>query len=78
MALISGALGYFLFSLGQKSIEASEATVFSYIKPIFAVPLAVIWLGEKITVPFIIGSIIITLGVAVAEIKKSHLASPQG
>lgn len=78
MALVSGALGYFLFSLGQKTIEASEATVFSYLKPLFAVPLAIIWLGEKITLPFVVGSIIITIGVAIAEIKRARLASPQG
>ena len=40
--------------------------------PIFAAPLAVLWLGEKITPMFIIGAVIITIGVAIAEIKKKR------
>jgi len=31
MAIISGALAYYLFQLGQKSIESSEAAIFSYL-----------------------------------------------
>lgn len=74
MALISGALGYYLFQEGQKSIESSEASLFAYLQPIFSAPLAVFWLGEKITFPFIIGSSIVALGVFIAEYKKSKLA----
>ncbi|NTV79075.1 MAG: EamA family transporter [Clostridiales bacterium] len=43
--------------------------------PIFAAPLAVIWLGEKITPVFIIGAIIIAVGVFIAEVKKKRYNS---
>jgi drug/metabolite transporter (DMT)-like permease len=70
MAVASGALAYFLYQKGQKAIEASEATLFGYLGPIFAAPLAVFWLKEKITLPFIIGAIIIAIGVFIAEYRN--------
>ncbi len=70
MALISGSLAYFLANKAQKTIEIGEAAVFSYLYPLFAAPLAIIWLGEKITSTFIFGGTIIILGVVIAEIKK--------
>ena len=72
MALISGTLAYALWIRGQKSIEISEAGVFAYLVPIFAAPLAVLWLGETITTPFIIGSVVVAIGVYIAETKKKR------
>lgn len=73
MALISGALAYFLHSFAQKSIETSEVSVLSYLQYVIAIPLAVFWLGEKLTGPLIIGGLIITLGIAVSSLKKRAL-----
>jgi drug/metabolite transporter (DMT)-like permease len=75
MAVMSGSLAYYLSNKAQKSIEISEASVFSYLYPVIAAPIAVIWLGEKITPMFIIGAIVITLGVIIAEVKKKRVAS---
>lgn len=71
MALLSGTLAYFLYVRGQKSIEVSEATLFSYLQPIFSVPLAVFWLGETITSSFITGASLIAAGIIIAEYKRS-------
>jgi drug/metabolite transporter (DMT)-like permease len=70
MAIFSGTAAYALWIKGQKTIEISEAGVFSYLIPVFAAPLAVFWLGEKITIPFIIGALVIGLGVFIAEYKR--------
>ena len=70
MALFSGSLAYYLANKAQKTIEIGEAAVFSYIYPLFSTPLAVAWLGEKITPIFILGAVIIALGVVIAETKK--------
>ena len=75
MAFLSGSLAYYLGNKAQKTIEIGDAAVFSYLYPIFSTPLAVLWLGEKITPMFIIGGIIITIGVVMAEIKKPRPAS---
>jgi drug/metabolite transporter (DMT)-like permease len=72
MAVLSGSLAYYLSNKAQKTVEIGEAAVFSYLYPLFSTPLAVIWLGEKITSMFIFGALIISLGVAIAEIKKKR------
>jgi len=70
MALLSGNLAYTLWHKAQKTIEVGEVSVFGYLYPIFATPLAVVWLKEKITTPFIVGAVVIALGVIIAEYKK--------
>ncbi|MGD8743996.1 MAG: DMT family transporter [Candidatus Woesebacteria bacterium] len=70
MAILSGTTAYALWVRGQKSIEISEAGLFAYLTPLFSTPLAVLWLDEQITAPFIVGAILITLGVVTAEYKK--------
>ncbi len=70
MAVFSGALGYFLYQKGQKTIEVSEAALFTYLQTVFTIPFAVVLLGEKMTTSFIIGSIIVVIGIAIAEYKR--------
>ena len=72
MALVSGTLAYTLWARAQKTIEIGEAGLFAYLSPIFAAPLAVIWLKESVTPTFIISAILITIGVLIAEYKKSR------
>lgn len=72
MAIVSGTLAFYLNTKAQKSIEIGEASIFTYLDPIISLPLAVIWLGEKVTPIYIIGGIIIIIGVAIAEIKRSR------
>jgi drug/metabolite transporter (DMT)-like permease len=74
MAIFSSVIAYFAFELGLKSIEASEASLFAYLQPIFAAPAAVFWLGERITTPFLLGAGIIALGVFLTECKPRRLA----
>ena len=75
MAIISGNLAFYLSNKAQKSIEIGEQSLFSYLYPIFSLPLAVIWLGEKINSVHILGGIIIIIGVVVAELKKKRYNS---
>lgn len=71
MALLSGNLAYYLWHKAQKTIEIGEAALFGYLGPVFAIPLAVLWLKEEITTTFILGAIIIAIGVFIAERKRS-------
>ena len=70
MAVLSGTLAYILWHRAEKSIEISEVGFFAYLYPIFGIPLSIIWLHEKITLPIIVGSVIIAIGVFLAEYKK--------
>jgi drug/metabolite transporter (DMT)-like permease len=70
MALLSGSLAYFLRNKAVRTIEVSEYAVFAYLHPIWGAPLSLLWLGEKITSPFLIGAFVIAIGVVVAEHKR--------
>lgn len=70
MAIMSGTLGYILWHKAEKSIEISEVGLFTYLHPVFGIPISVIWLGEKITTPVVAGCVIIIIGVFLAEFKK--------
>jgi drug/metabolite transporter (DMT)-like permease len=72
MAVLSGTIAYILWHRAQKSIEIGEVGLFAYLYPIFGIPLAVVWLNEKITIPIIIGSAIVAVGVFLAEYKKKQ------
>lgn len=74
MALLSGSLAYYLYNRAQKSIEVGEVAIFAYLYPLFAAPLAVLWLGESITYHYVIGAIIIAIGVIIAEVKRTKLS----
>ncbi|QQS39506.1 DMT family transporter [Candidatus Woesebacteria bacterium] len=69
MAVLSGNLAYLLYVKSQKSIEVSEASLFMYLQPLFTIPLAVFWLDEKLTLPFVVGAVIIAIGIYIAEKK---------
>lgn len=70
MAIVSGTIAYTLRNQAVKTIEVSEAALFSYLYPLWAAPLSIFWLGEKITPVFLIGSGIIATGVLLAEHKR--------
>jgi len=70
MAILSGTVAYALRAKAQKSIEIGEAALFSYLTAIFSAPLAVLWLGEKITLQYIIGAVVIAVGVVIAEYRS--------
>lgn len=72
MSLLGSCIGFFCYNLGFSLIEASEATIFSYLTPIFAFPLAVLWLGEKIDLWFVFGAVFIFIGVFLTEYKTKR------
>lgn len=71
MAIASGTIAYYLFIRGERTIEAGEAGLFFYLQPIFTIPLAVLWLKETVSVPYVIGAGVIAIGVYIAETRKS-------
>ncbi|KKP48004.1 MAG: hypothetical protein UR39_C0002G0107 [Candidatus Woesebacteria bacterium GW2011_GWA1_33_30] len=72
MAFVSGTLAYYLNAKAQKTIELSEAALFSYIHPAISAVFALLLLGDKITSQLIIGGVIAIVGVGIAEIKKKR------
>lgn len=76
MAIFGGNIAFTLYNKAQKAIEIGEASVFKYLDPLVAAPLAVFWLGEKIDIYFLFGAALILVGVIFAE-TKSEKARPQ-
>ncbi len=70
MAVLSGTLAYTLRNVAIKTIEVSESALFSYLQPLWAAILAVLWLKESMTPSYVIGGMIIATGVVIAEYKK--------
>ncbi|MEM5832458.1 MAG: DMT family transporter [Candidatus Aenigmatarchaeota archaeon] len=56
-------IGQIIFLTGVKLIEASKVSFLALTYPLFVTILSIIFLGEKITLKFLIASILITAGV---------------
>lgn len=69
-AVLSSAAAYFLWQWGLSKISATEASLFFHLNPISGILVSVILLGEQLTIPFIIGSLLIFSAVAVAEYPR--------
>lgn len=70
MAIISGSFAYFVYIKGLKTIEVSEASLFSYLQPVISTPMAIIFLSEQPSLRFFVGAILILSGVLLAEYKS--------
>lgn len=60
---------YSLFSYGMKSIKANESGIFLYIATITTVIVAYPLLGEAITPTFLLGALLVFIGIFIAENK---------
>ena len=67
MAIAGSIIAFWAYQEGQKRIEASEAAIFSYLKPIFTIPLAFLWLREPLSPITILATIVIISGVYLSE-----------
>lgn len=67
--LLSSAVAYYLTCYAMRYLDASEIGIFTNMDPIVAIIIAVPLLGEKITAGFITGTILVFLGLFLAEGK---------
>lgn len=70
MALFGSIVANTAYIYGNNLIEASEASLFSYLQPLIAIPLATLWLKEPINFIIIIALVLTTSGVIIAERRK--------
>ncbi|HUW24092.1 MAG TPA: DMT family transporter [Patescibacteria group bacterium] len=73
MAILGSVIAYFTYIYGFSKIEASEATLFTYLEPIFAIPIAVAFLHEELSFIFLLGAFFIVIGVLVSQTRKLRL-----
>lgn len=71
--IFSSTIAYTLYEFGIKKIEAQNIGIFSYLDPVAAIFIAIPLLGEKITVLFVLGSILIFSGILIAQGSIIHM-----
>ncbi len=69
MAIFGSIVAFWAYAKGQESIEAGEASIFTYLQPIFTLPLAIFWLHESVSLVAIVACIIIAIGVYFSEYR---------
>ncbi|MEP7167359.1 MAG: DMT family transporter [Candidatus Woesebacteria bacterium] len=71
-AIVGSIIGLTTYIKGQMGIEASEASLFSYLQPVVYIPLGFVLLNERITVIQVAALGIVIIGVIFAE-KRVNL-----
>lgn len=66
-AFLSSAAAYGLFQYAVKNMHASETGIFTYLDPFPAIIIAIPLLGEKLTAEYILGAVLVFLGIYLAE-----------
>ena len=70
MVLLSSISAYFLFEWGLAKTSLAKADLFQYVEPLWATSLAILILGEQISVPYLAGAILIVGGVYLGTLAK--------
>lgn len=73
MAMISTVIPSFLISEAIRRLGASNFAIYGSLGPISTIILAVLFLGERIDLFQIIGTVVVIFGVSVINMKKSQL-----
>ncbi len=77
MALFGSIIGLTAYYKGQDGIEASEAGLFTYLQPLVAIPLSMLFLKEGINFLEIIALLLILMGVYWAERRQTRKSKKQ-
>jgi drug/metabolite transporter (DMT)-like permease len=62
------AISSIMFVAGVRHGGVAVATVLSSTAPMFAIPLGLVFLGERVTAPAVIGTIVTVIGIAVLQL----------
>ena len=71
MAMISTVIPSFLIAEAIKRLGASNFAIYGSLGPISTIVLAIIFLGERIDLYQIIGTVIVIIGVSIINFRKS-------
>jgi drug/metabolite transporter (DMT)-like permease len=70
MALLSGNLAYYLYIRAERTLSVSETVFFNYLQPLVTIPLAIFWLKETLELHYIVGAVVIAVGIFLVEYKR--------
>lgn len=72
ITIASSISAYFLFEWGVAKLGVAKADLFQYIEPVVAITLGVLVLNEQLRFSFIIGAILVGLGVYWGTLAKEY------
>lgn len=81
MVIFGSFIAYLIYAFALEKLSASNVAAFAYLQPLMAAVMGIWLLGEKISVPVMIGGIVILIGVHLTESARGkrkhirHLAS---
>lgn len=75
--LASSISAYFLFQWGMDQLGLVKADLFQYIEPLIAISLGILILGEQLRFSFVVGAVLIILGIYWATIAKPFHQHPK-
>ncbi len=67
LGVVTSVFAYFLWYYALSRLEAGKVAIFTNLQPILTTLLAVVFLGQDITVAFLVGGVITIGGVVVAQ-----------
>jgi drug/metabolite transporter, DME family len=70
LGAVPTALAYGLFNIGLASVRATTASVIALVEPVAAAAIAVALLGERMTVPATVGTIILMAAVVILALAE--------
>jgi drug/metabolite transporter (DMT)-like permease len=73
MAIPSSVIAFFLYSYGVKKIEVSHVSFFEYLVPAITLPSSIIFLGEKFTYWYVVGFVLLAVGLYITERVPKHI-----
>lgn len=74
MAIFSSAVAYVIYFWVLRYLEASQLSAFSYLLPVVATILGILWLGEKGSSNQVLGGVLALGGVYWIESGRTHVA----
>jgi drug/metabolite transporter (DMT)-like permease len=81
MVVFGSFVAYLIYAFALEKLSASRVAAFAYLQPLMAASMGIWLLGERISLPVIIGGIVILIGVHLTESARGggkhicHLAS---
>ncbi len=78
LGVFASALAFSAWNLASKRLGMVKANVGLYLMPVVGVVAAALFLGERITLPVILGGLLILAGVAVASVNPMRKVGFQG
>lgn len=74
MATLGSLIAFGITNIAVKYIDMSESALFKYLTPVWAAPLSLFWLGERVTPLFASAAAIVVAGIIIAELRAGKKA----